>query len=93
VRLAESWRTGGSALQQREEPAMRRRDPDFESWYFVPLDPYTESRFRRWNIVIIAILGFLILGLFLTAVIPNPQSATGTPTATKTSLHHCSATL
>jgi len=64
---------------------MRRGDPDFEPGYFIPLDPYAEAAFRRWNIVTIAILGFLVLGLLLTVFIPNPQSAPGTPTATKTS--------
>ena len=71
---------------------MRRRDPDFEPWYFLPRDPYAEARFRRWNIVIISILGLLVLGLFLTVVIPNPESASRTSNAGKTSLRHRSAT-
>ena len=51
---------------------MRPIDPDSQPWHFVPASPGAEVRFRRWNLVIIILLGMLVLGLFLTVVVPKP---------------------
>jgi hypothetical protein len=37
----------------------------------VPVKPDADANFRRWNIVIITILGLLVLGVFLAAVKPE----------------------
>jgi hypothetical protein len=61
---------------------MRRHDPNSELWHFLPPDPVSEASFRGWNIVIISILGALVLGLLLLAVVP-PYSVGNASTATK----------
>jgi hypothetical protein len=50
---------------------MRHRDPDSDFWYLAPSNPQAEIRFRRENIVIIAFLALLVIGLFTAAVLPN----------------------
>jgi hypothetical protein len=61
---------------------VRPIDPDSQPWHFVPANPEAEVRFRRWNLVIIFLLGMLVLGLFLTVVVPKP--GTDTSFASKT---------
>ena len=61
---------------------MRPIDPNSQPWHFVPVNPGAELRFRRWNLVIIILLGMLVLGLFLTVVVPKPNA--GTSFASKT---------
>jgi hypothetical protein len=69
---------------------MRPIDPNSPPWHFVPADPGAEVRFRRWNLVIIIWLGMLVLGLFLTAVIPRPgaDSSFASRTPAKASTTH-----
>ena len=54
--------------------------------------PGTASRFRRWNIVLIAILVFVVLGAFVAAEAPhsgsNPSSASLKENPSPTSVHH-----
>ena len=57
---------------------------DFESprWYFVQVPADVVASFRRWNVVIIAILAFIILGLLVIAIVPQPgHNTTATSTA------------
>jgi len=69
---------------------VRPFDPDARAWYFVPARPEAEARFRRWNIVIITLLAMLVVGLFLTIVIPRAStSATfASQMPVKASAHH-----
>jgi hypothetical protein len=56
----------------------------FESprWYFVQVPPDVVARFRRSNVVMIAILAFLVLGLLVIASVPHPgNNTTATSTA------------
>jgi len=55
---------------------VRPIDPDSQPWHFVPANPEAEVRFRRWNLVIIILLAMLVLGLFLTVVVPKPGADT-----------------
>jgi|HubBroStandDraft_1064217.scaffolds.fasta_scaffold26568_3 hypothetical protein len=72
---------------------MQRRDADRERapevWYLVPVPPanvaMSVASFRRWNYVIISILGLLVLGLFMLALVPaqvNKGSAAAQSPAT-----------
>jgi hypothetical protein len=58
---------------------MQRRDADRERapevWYLVAVPPgnvaNSAASFRRWNYVIISILGMLVLGLLMLAIVPE----------------------
>jgi hypothetical protein len=63
---------------------MQNRNIDPERWNFVPVKPEAECRFRRTNLVVILILGFLVLGL-LVAVF-DPQLGRGASVANMVSL-------
>ena len=45
-------------------------------WSLAPPKPGTAATFRRWNVVLIAILVFLVLGVFVTAEAPRTASTT-----------------
>jgi hypothetical protein len=61
------------------------RDSNSEShlWHFVPVKPGMEASFRRWNIGMISMLTFVVLGVFTIAVVPgtanNPSPANKVP--------------
>jgi len=42
-------------------------------WSLRPSAPGTEATFRRWNVVVIAILALLVLGMFMAAKAPVPN--------------------
>ena len=44
-------------------------------WNFASPARGTEAKFRRWNIVLIVVLGFLVLGVFVAAKAPEQGSA------------------
>jgi hypothetical protein len=54
------------------------RESEPQIWYFIPVqhEDLVNSvvSFRRWNIVIIAILGMMVLGLMLFAIVPPPSA-------------------
>lgn len=54
------------------------RDPDPDVWYLIPAQPENvataEASFRRWNLVITTILGMIIVGLFMLAIIPKSNN-------------------
>ncbi|MGB7513161.1 MAG: hypothetical protein WBW90_03320 [Candidatus Acidiferrum sp.] len=60
---------------------MRKTDFDSPRWYFVQVPADVVSGFRRWNVIMIAILAFLILGLLVIAIVPHPVNTTATNTA------------
>jgi hypothetical protein len=65
---SELWSVEGRAdMQHRSHP---------EPWYFVPVKPGSDASFRRWNVVIISMLAALVLGLLLTAALPQPPGST-----------------
>src|SRR5207244_5323930 len=43
-------------------------------WSFAAAPPGTVARSRRWNLVLIAILAFLVLGVFVVAEAPHTGS-------------------
>ena len=45
-------------------------------WSLASPTPGTAARFRRWNLVLIAILAFLVLGVFVVAEAPRTASDT-----------------
>ena len=45
-------------------------------WSFAAPAPGTAAKFRRWNLVLIAILAFLVLGVFVAAEAPRTASDT-----------------
>jgi hypothetical protein len=47
---------------------MRSTNPDPERWNLISPEPNTNSSFRRWDIVIISFLIFLVVGVFVAAV-------------------------
>lgn len=42
-----------------------------ERWYLVPIQPGTVALLRRWSVVCISLLGLLVLGFLLIAVVPQ----------------------
>ena len=54
------------------------RESEPRIWYFLPVQHGDLAKsvvsFRRWNIVIIAILGMMVLGLMLFAIVPPPPA-------------------
>lgn len=49
---------------------MRRIDSDPQPWHLIPAKPGDAASARRWNLVIIAFLALLVLGLFTLALVP-----------------------
>ena len=47
--------------------------------------PGTAAKFRRWNVVLIAILAFIVLGAFVAAEAPRTASNTNAPLKENTS--------
>jgi len=41
--------------------------------------PGTDAKFRRWNVVLIAILAFIVLGAFVAAEAPRTARSTNAP--------------
>jgi hypothetical protein len=58
------------------------RELEPETWYFLPAQHGDLKKnvlsFRHWNIVIIAILGMMVLGLMLFAIVPPPPTHSST---------------
>jgi hypothetical protein len=54
---------------------MRRSDSGPIIWYPAQLRPGIVTSFRRWNIVIISILLFLVIGLTIAAIISGIERA------------------
>jgi hypothetical protein len=58
------------------------RESEPQTWYFVPAEhgDLTKSvvSFRLWNVVIITILGMMVLGLMLFAIVPPPPAHSST---------------
>ena len=47
---------------------MRKSKCDSELWYLRPVKPGFEVSFRRWNLVLISLLAFLVVGAFVAGV-------------------------
>jgi hypothetical protein len=63
----------------KRELRLRRSNYGPVQWSLASPAPGTAARFRRWNIVLIAILAFLVLGVFVAAEAPrttNTSNAT-----------------
>ena len=56
------------------ELRMRRSNYGPLQWSFAAPPPGTVARSRRWNLVLIAILTFLVLGVFVVAEAPHTGS-------------------
>jgi len=63
----------------KTELRIHRSDYGPLRWSLVPPKPGTAARFRRWNIVLIAILIFLVLGAFVVAKAPRTAANTNAP--------------
>ena len=57
------------------ELRMRRSNYGPLQWYLAAPAPGTAARSRRWNLVLIAILAFLVLGVFVVAEAPHTGSS------------------
>jgi hypothetical protein len=66
---------------------MRRTDFDPPRWYFVQVPPDVVAGFRRWNVVMIAILAFIVLGLLVVASVPHPGNNTTTTSTVPLTTH------
>jgi len=53
----------------------RRRHYDNLPWCIVPVKPGVVSSFRRWNVVLIFILAFFVIGAFVMTMTPEPGHA------------------
>ncbi|MGB7844179.1 MAG: DegQ family serine endoprotease [Candidatus Acidiferrum sp.] len=53
---------------------MRRSNRNPLPYFLIPVKASTEASFRRWNQVLIAILGMLVLGILLVAIVPPAGS-------------------
>jgi hypothetical protein len=57
------------------ELRMRRSNYGALQWSLAAPPPGTVARSRRWNLVLIAILAFLVLGVFVVAEAPHTGSS------------------
>lgn len=57
------------------ELRMRRSAYGPLQWRLGSTPPGTPARFRRWNLVLIAILAFLVMGVFVVARAPHTESS------------------
>ncbi len=48
---------------------------DHQPGYFIPLKPAGQANFRRWNLIVIWSLVFVVLGVFAMALVPQPGHA------------------
>jgi hypothetical protein len=53
---------------------MRRREYGPVEWSLASPAPGTAAKFRRWNLLLIAILAFLVIGVFVAAEAPGTSS-------------------
>lgn len=53
---------------------MRRTNPSPRPYFLIPVKASTQASFRRWNQVLIALLGMLVAGLLLIAFVPEAGS-------------------
>ena len=63
---------------------MRSRDSDPRPWNLISLEPGATAKFRRSNVILIAILAFFVLGVFTLAI--NPEDAHSASAASKLTL-------
>ena len=63
------------------ELKMRRSEYGPLEWSLASPTPGTAARFRRWNIVLIAILVFVVLGEFVVAEAPRTGNSTANATS------------
>jgi hypothetical protein len=63
------------ATTEKDDVKKRRSIYGPPRWSYVSSAPGTEAKFQRWNVVLIAILAFLVLGMFLVAKAPEPGSS------------------
>jgi serine protease Do len=47
---------------------MRSTDSDPQSWHLIPVEPGNKASFRRWNVIIISFLAFVVLGIFVAGI-------------------------
>jgi hypothetical protein len=59
----------------KREIRMRRSSYGPLQWNLVPPAPGCPPGFRRWNVVLIAILAFIVLGAFVAAKAPHARSS------------------
>jgi hypothetical protein len=60
-----------------------KRDRDFEDhpWFIIPVPPGREQSYHRWNLALISVLMFVVLGVFAMTLIPELAHATRATTA------------
>jgi serine protease Do len=54
---------------------MRSSNSESLRWHFAPVKPGMEASFRRWNIGLISMLTFTVLGVFMIAVVPGTANS------------------
>lgn len=47
---------------------MRERKYQPEFWHLLAAEPGIENSFRRWNVIVISLLAFLLLGVFVAGL-------------------------
>ena len=66
---------------------MRKYTSDPAPWHFVPVQTVDQARVRRWNIIIISFLAFLLTGLFLTATLPSSGGSSSAASKVPPKIH------
>jgi hypothetical protein len=56
------------SVNHRRRSRMRSNYHDGGPWHLIPGQPGMEASFRRWNLIIILFLAFLIVGIFLASI-------------------------
>jgi CheY-like chemotaxis protein len=75
-------------IQNKESYFMRRREKSNPLPYFlIPARANNESNFRRWNQVLISILGILVLGIFLVALVPQQGGGSSSASTMREKTH------
>jgi hypothetical protein len=68
-------------IQNKESYFMRRREkPNPLPYFLIPARANNEANSRRWNQVLISILGILVIGIFLVALVPKGEISSSAAT-------------
>jgi len=67
-----------------------RSELDF--WHFLPVKPEVETSFKRWSLIVIALLALLVAGVFVAGLgsltLHSPVAASAPPRAIHHLAHH-----
>lgn len=81
---AQLWSRGGFKVRIHDF------EPNF--WHLLAAEPGIEASFKRWNLIVITVLVFLVLGVFVAGlgseVLTSPTASSAPSQVTQHPVHH-----